>query len=103
MTCDTGGRRLEHVEFTVEIGEREEYIYQRLEREKRCGKVERLTPHTARFTADVYDTREMIPWIRTFLCRIIRLDFSNRMIENQFRADFLAMVQMYEGEGGDSE
>ncbi len=88
--------RLEHVEFTLRIETGEEYIYQRLEREKRCGAVERSDEHTYRFTADVFDTNEMIPWIRTFICRITSMDFSNRTIENQFRQDLEAMYQLYE-------
>ncbi|MCI8670267.1 MAG: WYL domain-containing protein [Lachnospiraceae bacterium] len=87
--------RLEHVEFTLRIDASEEYIYQRLKREKRCGTVERLDEHTCRFTADVFDTGEMIPWIRTFICRIASMDFSNRTIENQFRKDLEEMYQLY--------
>ena len=89
------GYRLEHVEFTLHIESNEEYIYQRLEREKRCGTVERLDDHTCRFTADVFDTSEMIPWIRTFICRITSMDFSNRPIENQFRQDLEEMYRLY--------
>lgn len=87
--------RLEHVEFTVHIGDGEEHIYRRLLRERRVGTVERLDRHTARFSADVYDTTEMIPWMRTFICRIKRLSFSNRTVENQFKADIQAMCHMY--------
>lgn len=92
--------RLEHVEFTLRIETGEEYIYQRLEREKRCGAVERTDGHTCRFTADVFDTNEIIPWIRTFLCRITSMNFSNRTIENQFRQDLEEMYRIYEI-GGD--
>ena len=73
----------------------EEYIVRRLEREKRIGTVEKLDQHTYRFSADVYDTSEMIPWIRTFICRIIKLNFSNRTIENQFKNDMKMMYRMY--------
>ena len=83
------------MEFTLHIESNEEYIYQRLEREKRCGTVERLDDHTCRFTADVFDTSEMIPWIRTFICRITSMDFSNRTIENQFRQDLEEMYRLY--------
>lgn len=94
-------RRTEHVEFTVRINENEEYIYRRLEREKRCGTVERLDRHTCRFTADVYDTYEMIPWIRTFICRILSMNFSNRTAENQFKQDLEQLYTMYGIGGGE--
>lgn len=86
---------LEHVEFTVKVEDNEEYIVGRLEREKRVGTVEKLDENTYRFSADVYDSSEMIPWIRTFICRIVKMKFSNRSIENQFKKDLEAMYWMY--------
>ena len=90
-----GNDHLEHVEFIIKIEDNEEYIVRRLEREKRIGTVEKLDEHTYRFSADVYDTSEMIPWIRTFICRIDKMNFSNRTIENQFKKDLEAMYRMY--------
>lgn len=90
-----GTQRIEHVEFTVRIGENEEYIVHRLEREKRIGKIEKINDFNYRFTADVYDTKEMIPWIRTFICRIDNMNFSNRTVENEFKKDLEEMYRMY--------
>lgn len=90
-----GNDYLEHVEFTIKVEDNEEYIVRRLKREKRIGTVEKLDEHTYRFSADVYDTSEMIPWIRTFICRIDKMNFSNRTIENQFKKDLEAMYRMY--------
>ena len=90
-----GNDHLEHVEFTIKVEDNEEYIVKRLEREKRIGTVEKLDAYTYRFSADVYDTSEMIPWIRTFICRIVKMNFSNRTIENQFKKDLEAMYRMY--------
>ena len=85
----------EHVEFTVLIEKNEEFILRRLEREKRIGRVEKLGECRYRFVADVYDTGEMIPWIRTFLCRIESVSFSNRPTEERFRRDLEDMYRMY--------
>lgn len=60
------GARIEHVEFTVCYADEEKHIRNRLEREKRCGTVEHLDNNTSRFSADVFDASEVIPWIRTF-------------------------------------
>ena len=90
-----GKEQLEHVAFTVRVEDGEEYIVRRLEREKRIGTVEQLDAHTYRFSADVYDSSELIPWIRTFICRIGQMNFSNRTVENQFRKDLEAMYRMY--------
>ena len=90
-----GEERLEHVEFVVKVDEGEEFIIRRLEREKRVGRVEKIDDYTYRFVADVYDTSEMVPWIRTFICRIVQMNFSNRTLENQFMQDLDAMYKMY--------
>jgi hypothetical protein len=87
--------QLEHVEFTVRIENDEDYIVKRLEREKRCGKVEKLDNNTYRFSADVYDSSEMKPWIRTFICRITEIKFSNRAVENEFKNDLNKMYKIY--------
>ncbi len=94
-----GEQRLERVEFTVKIADDEQHIVRRLEREKRVGRVEKIDAHTYRFVADVYDTSEMIPWIRTFICRITELNFSNKFHENQFKSDIQAMYDLYGIEG----
>lgn len=95
-----GAEQLEHVEFTIRVEEGEEYIVKRLEREKRVGTVEKLDAHTYRFRADVYDSSEMLPWIRTFLCRIEKMNFSNRSVENRFKKDFEDMCRIYGLEEG---
>lgn len=86
---------LEHVEFIINVADNEEYIVRRLYREKRIGNVEKLDDHTYRFSADVYDTTELVPWIRTFICRITQMDFSNRTAENRFKGDLKRMYEIY--------
>lgn len=88
-------RRVEHIEFTVKVADNEDYIIRRLEREKRIGYIEKIDDSTYRFKADVYDASEMIPWIRTFICRIIEIHFSNRTLENRFKHDIEEMYRMY--------
>lgn len=99
-TQSRSGDRMEHVEFTVRYADDERHIRNRLEREKRCGTVEHLDDNTSRFSADVFDASEMIPWIRTFICRIAEIRFSDTELEEQFRADLRDMYALY-GVGGD--
>lgn len=102
-TQSTSGERTEHIEFTVKYADDEAHIHRRLEREKRCGKVERLDKNTSRFSADVFDSSELVPWIRTFICRITDLEFSNKQLEEQFREDIRQMYEIYGLEGGEDE
>ncbi len=87
--------QLQTVEFTVKIREDEEHIYQRLLREKRCGTVERISPEEARFSAEVWDVHEMIPWIRTFIMRITELHISDEELEQSFWRDVYEMRNLY--------
>lgn len=95
-------RALEHIEFTISYADGERHIPTRLEREKRIGTVEHLDTNTCKFSADVYEVQEMIPWIRTFIGRIIDFKCSNAVIEKQFFNDIEAMKAMYDG-GDDSD
>ena len=96
------GDRMEHVEFTIRYADHERHIPKRLEREKRCGYVEHLDKNTSRFSADIYDASEIVPWIRTFICRIVSISFSNKNLEEQFHSDIREMYALYGLEGGDS-
>ena len=94
-TDSRSGNRMEHIEFTVQYDDGEQHIPRRLEREKRIGHVEYIDEHTCRFWADVYDASELIPWIRTFICRITDISISNKVLETQFKEDLQAMYEMY--------
>lgn len=100
-TQNRSGQPMEHVEFTIRYRDDETHIPLRLEREKRIGTVEHLDGNTSRFTADVYDASEMVPWIRTFICRIVSIHISDRELEEQFRDDISAMYELYGLEGGE--
>ena len=91
--------RLEHIEMTVFAAPEESHIVERLEREKRCGRVERLDDTHWRFTADVYEVYEMLPWLRTFTGRITELKCSDRRLIDRFREDFDEVTKMYGGGG----
>ena len=94
------GGELEHLEMDIYVGKGEEYIVSRLEREKRCGKVTKLDEETYRFSADLYDSYELVPWIRTFFGRIKRLKCSNKTVSNQIKFDIVKMSKQY-GEEND--
>ncbi len=92
-----GWPALEHIACTVRVQPGQEYILQRLERERRCGKVEAVDPLTRLFTADVYGAEELIPWLRSFLGSIQSLECSNPQVERTFWNDFAALEALYGG------
>lgn len=89
------GKAPERVSFVINPAAGEEYMITKLEREKRCGTVERLDGGGARFTAYVYDSRELVPWIRSFIGCIESLEFENKEIAREFRSDLEKMYGMY--------
>ncbi len=97
-----GSGKTEMISFTVKAGYNEGYIVDRLQREKRTGQVECLENGLYRFSAQVQDARELLPWIRTFLCRIVAFECSNTNVKEQFLRDLKAMYAIYGIETGGS-
>ena len=93
-----GRDRKDHLEMTIHASESEPHIWQRLQREKRTGSVEKLNGQTFLFKADVYDAMEMLPWIRTFIGRIDKLECSNPRVLERFYQDIDAMAALYGGD-----
>ena len=91
--------QLDHLEMTVHFADDEPYIPQRLEREKRNGRVEIVDQNTARYIADVYDASEMLPWLRTFIGRIEKLECSDEHVVKKFYEDLTQMYSLYGGKG----
>ena len=88
---------LDHIEITINSGPGEEYIPARLEREKRSGSVEKIGDGLHRFSADVYDAVELLPWLRTFIGRIVSLECSNKYVREAILSDINALNRMYQG------
>lgn len=85
--------------MTLHFEDKEQHIPQRLEREKRNGRVELVDANTVRYITDVYDASEMLPWIRTFIGRIETLECSDEQVVERFYADLAQMCELYGGEG----
>ncbi len=92
-------RHLEHIEITLFVEDDEQYIVHRLNREKRYGTVTAVDKNHYKFTADIYDAMEMMPWIRTFIGRITKLECSNDTVVKTFYSDLEKMKAMYGGDG----
>ena len=86
------------MELTIRVGDSESYILDRLEREKRHGRIEPIDDHTYRFTADVYDAGELLMWARSFIGRVVRFESDNTFAVTRFYDDLGRMAEMYGGE-----
>ena len=89
---------IDTVKMTIHIENNEEYIFNRLIREKRCGNVTRKDANTCVFTAQVYDALELVPWIRTFIGRIEDFYCSNENVTTRLNNDLETLRKLYGGD-----
>ena len=86
----------EHVKLTLHINEEsEEYILNRLRREGKGGVIQRIAPDTFTYETEVFDANEMLPWIRTFIGRIVSIESDCPQLKERFQRDFSTMYHMY--------
>ena len=90
-----GTRVYEHIEMDIFVGANEDFIVRRLEREHRCGRITKIDDETYRFSADVFDAYELVPWIRTYFGRIKSLKCDNEKVMNQLKFDVVAVAKQY--------
>ncbi len=92
------GFNVDHLEMTLHFDDDEQHIPRRMEREKRNGRVEYVDQNTCKYIADTYDASEMIPWIRTFIGRIEKLECSDETVVKRFYDDLNLTFALYGGE-----
>lgn len=84
------------VKLTLNINEQTEgFILNRLEREGKSGVITKIADNTFTYEIKVLDANEMVPWIRTFIGRIIDIETDNEIIKHKFKRDLRAMYKMY--------
>lgn len=79
--------------------ETEGYVLERVQREGRGGSVKRLSENVYLYTVDLYDSSEILPWVKTFTGRILLLESSNPEVTRRFYSDMERMRRMYLPEG----
>ncbi len=91
------GRLQEEFKMVLRIDEqREQYILDRLKREGRNGMITRTADNTYSYSTQVFDTNEMMPWVRTFIGRIISVEGTNGQVIDKFYQDMGRMRRMYQ-------
>ena len=87
---------LDRLTMTVQALEpTENYIVERLKREGRGGTVTRIGPNLYRYETEAFDCNEMLPWLRTFIGRILSLECTAKSVERRFYQDLQTMYRMY--------
>ena len=76
--------------------EREPYILDRLAREGKGGRLQRLEKNIFCYTKEVAETSDIAPWLKTFTGRILKLSSSDPVIVRKFYQDIKKMNRFYE-------
>lgn len=98
VSFQSGSRNhLDKLTMTLHISEpKERYILDRLKREGRGGTVTKISENIFQYEIEVFDCNEMLPWIRTFIGRILSLECTDKSVEKRFYNDLDTMYQMYQ-------
>ncbi|MEX1376257.1 MAG: WYL domain-containing protein [Eubacteriales bacterium] len=78
--------------------EKEKYVLERLEREGMHGSIKKLDTNIFEYSILVPDTVEMLPWLRTFIGRILSIEGSETAVIRQFKRDIKSMMVKHRGE-----
>lgn len=89
--------RNDRIKLTLQIDEeKERFILERLEREGQGGVVTKIAENTFTYEKEVFDGNEMMPWMKTFIGRIISFESNNDYLKQKFYNDIRQMLEMYE-------
>lgn len=92
----SGSQHMDTIKMTLRILEpREDFILRRLETEGRGGTVTRIADNTYTYEISVFDGNEMMPWIKTFIGRIISFESNNEGLQTKYQRDMEQMMRMY--------
>lgn len=93
------GQDINNVKMVLAIDEKKEkYVLERLEREGMHGSIKKLDTNIFEYSIFVPDTVEMLPWLRTFIGRILSIEGSETAVIRQFKRDVKSMMVKYRGE-----
>lgn len=88
----------EHIHMEIVFDENSEnYICDRLIRERRNGTVIKISEGRYAFDADVFDANEIMPWVKTFLGRIAVFESTNPELEEKLKGDTDRLMKIYGG------
>lgn len=89
--------QMDHLKLTLKIREGiEDYILQRLKREGRGGTITHIEENIYTYEISVFDGNELMPWIKTFIGRILSFETNNTFLRRKFYQDIKQMADMYQ-------
>jgi hypothetical protein len=91
-----GGFRGEKISIKLYIDEEKEaFIINRLKREGRDGAIERVDKDIYSYSTEIFDTNEIMFWVKSFTGRILAVECENKVVVDKFYRDMKRMQKMY--------
>ena len=81
------------VELIVRVEKGEEFVVTRLKREGHGGEVAQIAEDRYLYRKSVYDPSEMIPWVKSFIGRIVSFTSEDKAVEEQFNNDLKHIME----------
>lgn len=85
----------EVISMDILVEKSDEHVVNRLKREGRHGTLIHIGNRIYNYSIEISDANEMIPWLRTFIGRIVSFECSNKRVEKCFLEDIQHMYDMY--------
>lgn len=98
VAAGVGSRAPCLLEMVIRVGEKEEYVSHRLSREGRGGEVTSLGGGLWRYRKLLFNPEEALPWVRTFIGRIVSLSCGDAGVTRAFLEDLRDCAGLYTGE-----
>ena len=89
------------MKITFRIEDDEEYILDRLEREKRCGTIGKCGDNLYSLTLCISDPNEAMHWVKSFFGRIVSVEGISNEVRERFCRDVEDMYALYGGYDND--
>ncbi|MDF2532811.1 MAG: hypothetical protein K0Q65_2392 [Clostridia bacterium] len=88
--------KLNNVRMLLSIDEAtEQYVLERIKREGKHGMISKVDDNQFEYSIDVADTLEMVPWLRTFIGRILQIEGTENHVISQFKRDINSILSLY--------
>lgn len=91
----SSGGRMHTLKVRIKVEAGEEYIVARIRREGRQGRLRQAGEDAYLYEIEAFDLSEMIPFLRTFVGRILSMESTDKEFEARFAQDVRDMYALY--------
>lgn len=95
-TSFENARTIRQLEMKLFIGDDEQFVLQRLKRERRQGRIQKESNHVYVYTIAVYHVGEMLNWVKSYIGHIISVTTSVEGETKKIYDDMYRLLRMYD-------